>query len=222
MPSATKSVMLALVGGAIAAAPMAVLAQGYSSWGTDGDYYVSASVGSANANASAGALEQGLALDGFAATATLDDTDTGWRLVGGWQFHDRFAFEIGYVDLGDIQYSVNTTTADPDGFVAALANRTPLMSSGFTVGFAATMPIPGMGDGAPYFIGRLGAYIWDSEETFTGGTTPVRRSDSGTDLVFGLGAGFKVSETVDVELTWERFGSDTKVNFLNLGARYRF
>lgn len=222
MPSTTKLVMLTLVGGAIAVAPVISHAQGFSSWIADNEFYVAASVGSANASASAGALEQGLALDGFAATATLDDTDTGWRLVGGWQFHETFAFEVGYVDLGDIEYSVNTTTADADGFVAALANRTPLMSSGYTVGIAAMMPIPGMDEGSPYLVGRVGLYIWDSEETFTGGTTPVRRSDSGTDIVFGLGAGFRVSENMDVELTWERFGSDTKVNFLNVGARYRF
>ena len=222
MTTASRLVVLAMVGGAIAAAPTVTHAQGSSPWGTDGDYYFTASVGSANASASASALEQGLALDGFAATATLDDTDTGWRLVGGWQFHDSLALEVGYVNLGRIQYSVDTTTADPDGFVAALANRQPLMSSGVTVGLAATMPIPGISEGSPYFIARLGAYIWESEETFTGGTTPVRRSDDGTDFVFGLGAGFQVSENVDVELTWERFGSDTKVSFLNVGARYRF
>lgn len=222
MTSATKMAVLALVGGAIAAAPVVSQAQGYASWGTDGSYYLSASIGSANANASSNALEQGLAVDGFTATATLDDTDTGWRIVGGWQFHDNVALEIGYVDFGDMQYSVNTTTADPDGFVAALAARTPLMSSGYTVGLTATMPIPGMSAGSPYVIARGGLYIWDSEETFTGGTTPVRRSDNGTDFTFGLGVGFQVSDEVDVELTWERFGSDTKVNFLNIGARYRF
>src|SRR5689334_17289823 len=31
---------------------------------------------------------------------SCDDTDTGWKLTGGYQFNKNFGAEIGYVDLG--------------------------------------------------------------------------------------------------------------------------
>ena len=35
-------------------------------------------------------------------TSTLDDSDTGFGLTGGYQLNDHFAIEFAYVDLGSI------------------------------------------------------------------------------------------------------------------------
>ena len=46
------------------------------------------------------------------ATATIDDSDTGFGLVGGYQLNDYFAFEFAYVDLGSVSYDLSARVSD--------------------------------------------------------------------------------------------------------------
>ncbi|HWM28107.1 MAG TPA: hypothetical protein VNQ14_06595, partial [Woeseiaceae bacterium] len=45
-------------------------------------------------------------------TSTLDDSDTGFGLAGGYQVNDHFAFEFAYVDLGSVGYRATATVSD--------------------------------------------------------------------------------------------------------------
>ena len=45
-------------------------------------------------------------------TATIDDSDTGFGIAGGYQLNDHFAFEFAYVDLGSVSYQLSATVSD--------------------------------------------------------------------------------------------------------------
>lgn len=190
-------------------------------------YYAGFSLGSATADASAGALENALAARGYDSTVSIDDSDMGWRLHAGWQFHELLAAEIGYINFGELDQEVTTDTNDIDGFLEALAEEQPLMSSGMTLGVAAFVPLTtfGMAESnftrAFYLIGRSGLYVWETEVRYSNGTVHSRK-DSGTDLSFGLGAGWRFTDEMELGLSWERFNADTSVDFLNLSFQYRF
>ena len=61
-----------------------------------GSWYAGLDVGSANSDATFN--EYGFFGD---TTARGNDTTTGWRLRGGYQFGRFFALELAYVDFGE-------------------------------------------------------------------------------------------------------------------------
>ena len=41
-----------------------------------------------------------------ARTTSCDDSDSSWKIFGGYQFNKHFALEFGYADLGETTASV--------------------------------------------------------------------------------------------------------------------
>lgn len=193
-----------------------------------GNYYAGLSLGTATADASDEELEQALAAQGYSASATLDDSDTGYRLYLGWQFHEHWAAEVGYANLGELGQEVSATTSDPSGFLQALAEEQPLLSSGITLGAAAHYPLTslGMADGdfARKFsvYGRVGLYVWQTEVEYAAGGVVVTDDNSGADLYFGVGVDYALTEAFTLGLGFERYNAETAIDFINLSAQYRF
>lgn len=193
-----------------------------------GDYYAGLSLGSASADGSAGELEQALANRGYASTVSLDDSDTGYRIYAGWRFHEYISAEFGYANFGELSQSVTASTADPAGFLTALAEEQPLMSSGITLGVASDFSLNELGLEESDFsrdfgvYGRAGLYVWKTEVAYQAGTFNISRDDSGTDLYFGIGARYTLFEDFDIGLGYDYYGAETAVSMINLTASYRF
>lgn len=193
-----------------------------------GKYYAGLSLGSAGADTSAGELEQALADRGYPSVVDLDDSDTGYRIYFGWQFHERISAEFGYANFGELSQSISVSTTDPAGFLAALAEEQPLMSSGITLGVASGLNLNELGmEDSDFsrnfgFYGRAGLYVWETEVEYQSGTVTIAQDDSGTDLYFGLGARYALTEDFDVGLGYDYYGSETAVDMLNLSVNYRF
>lgn len=193
-----------------------------------GQYYAGLSLGTAGADGSAGELEQALAGRGYPSTVSLDDSDTGYRLYLGWQFHDLVSAEFGYANFGELSQSVTGSTADPAGFLTALAEEQPLMSSGITLGVASGMQLNELGLEDSEFsrnfgiYGRAGLYLWKTEVEYQAGTVTINQDDSGTDLYFGIGARYTLFEDFDVALGYDHYGAETAVDMVNLSVNYRF
>jgi OOP family OmpA-OmpF porin len=127
-------------------------------------------------------------------TCSDDDTDTGWKLYVGNQFSPNAAVEFGYLDMGEAKMSgtdsflgATNVSWEVTGFNAALVGFLP---AGNTVNL----------------LGKVGLFLWDMDvsvsSSFLGsGST----SESGTDLMFGLGASFDIGKTTAVRIEWERF-----------------
>jgi OOP family OmpA-OmpF porin len=152
-------------------------------------------------------------------TCSSDDTDTGWKIYGGYQFHPNGAIEFGYVDLGKFEGS------GTDSFLGNVS--VDYKASGFTAALVGSLPI-GQNFG---LMGKLGMFHWDvdvnaSSSVFGSGSD----SSSGTDLTYGLGLKYDFSKTVGVRAEWERFQDvgdenttgQSDVDLLSVGVVFKF
>tara|TARA_R110002167_G_scaffold366280_1_gene594256 strand:- start:3072 stop:3677 length:606 start_codon:yes stop_codon:yes gene_type:complete len=175
------------------------------------EYYVGGSAGRTDAKEACDGL------DSIGFVGSCDDTDTGWKLFGGYRFTPNFGAEAFYADLGEFSAS-GTILGDP-----ATANDE---ANGFGVSAIGTWPIS---DEFGVF-GKLGFFRWDLESSATIGAVSVSVDDKGTDLTFGVGASYSFNESFSIRVEWERFNDvgeeDTTgksdVDFLSAGVVLSF
>ena len=139
-------------------------------------------------------------------SASCDTRDTGYRLYGGYQFHPNIGVELGYVDLGKATANVGGLGGDvkADGWTAHVVGSIPVWNR-----FA--------------LFGRVGAIHGESK---TGGAFGSHK-DRGTDLAYGAGVRFGVTNNLDVSAEWDRFRFDTTnrdadVDLISVGLRFKF
>jgi len=140
--------------------------------------------------------------DQFIGLTSCDDKDTGFKIYAGNRVNANVSLEIGWVDLGEITATGPGGTAriTVDGIQAAVLGIAPL-NQRFHV------------------FGKFGLYLWDGKATAPGLTL----SDDGTDIVFGLGLGWRLSKQVDLRAEWERFDVDDEgVDMLSVGLQLNF
>jgi OOP family OmpA-OmpF porin len=200
-------------------------------------WYVVGFAGEASAqNINQGELDQNVidvfasvGLDVVDATSSLDDSDTGFGLAGGYQVNPWFAAELAYVDLGDISYEANGTVTDGiDDFDAGLG--IDQSASGPVFSLLGIWPI---GERFSVF-GRVGIALMSVDADASVSIDGESVADSvGTDrsnMVYGIGGEFSLNERFGVRLGWDRYaevGSDdlageVDIDLISLGLRYNF
>jgi OOP family OmpA-OmpF porin len=138
------------------------------------------------------------------ATATIDDSDTGFGLVGGYQLNDHLAFEFAYVDLGSVSYDLaarvsdGTNEADADVQLESSADGPVLSALGI-------LPI---GERFSVF-GRVGFSLMNAKGTaritINDVTSRPNQSSQKSDLMYGVGAEFDLSKYFAIRLAWDRY-----------------
>ncbi|TXF13029.1 outer membrane beta-barrel protein [Pelomicrobium methylotrophicum] len=193
-----KSSVLALAAvGLVSAVPPAIAADQPAGGG-----YIGASLGQSKIND---------VCDGI--VGTCDDKDTGWKIFGGYQFNRYFAVEGGYVDFG------KATATD-------VSLGTPISGDAegwglFATGLAA-LPINEQFG----VFAKAGLAYTKADVTVVVGGVSVSDDDSGTDLVYGVGAKFDFTKNFGMRVEFERFkdvgNSDSDVDLLSAGLVYKF
>ena len=194
-------VLLAAAGMAASSASMA------QSRPADTGWYVGVSVG------------QSQAADICEGIPGCDDKDTAYKIFGGYQVNRNFAIEAGYTDLGKAK--INLT--GPGGFVNAefKANAWEVVGVGI-------LPVA---DRFSLF-GKIGLYRGELEGTLSSnvlGTTPLTGKDTNTDLTFGVGLKFDITNNFALRGEWQRYSSlggsevgETDVDVLSIGVAFKF
>jgi len=150
-----------------------------------GSFYVGGAVGQSSADVQ----------DPGVAGVDVDDSDTGFKVFGGYSFMRHFAVEGGYVDVGET--SVETTIPVPTSISA--------QADGFTVEAVGILPIGQRFD----VFAKYGFFLWDSEATVSQqGFGSVSGSDDGNDPTYGLGFGWNISERGRLRFEAERYEVD--------------
>jgi OOP family OmpA-OmpF porin/outer membrane immunogenic protein len=155
--------------------------------------------------------DTGVYLDGAAGRTAvddqgLDDSDTAFRVGGGWRFLENFGAEVGYADLGkmseDVAIGGATASVSADGFYAGLSGKVPLYdaNNGFYVG------------------ARAGLYFWDATGRLRQGTTTVRVDDSGNDFYVGVSGGYDFNEQFGLGLAYDRYQAGDNGGDLTYGT----
>lgn len=143
---------------------------------------------------------------------SFDDDDTGYKFIAGIRLFDAFAVEMNYVDFGSIVFDDGSIVADG---IRSEYEATAL--DAFAVGF--------FGIGPAEAFGKLGVVYWDADSRIQGGLAglDLSSSDSGTDIVFGLGGQINLG-SLSLRLEFESFdvsGAD-KLDLWSLGLTYTF
>ena len=128
---------------------------------------------------------------------------TGVEIYFGNQVHENVAVEISYVDFG----------------VASDNIASVVTVSASSIGVAAKFIVP-MSDTASFY-GRAGLHAWDAQVDAAGWGTIVK--DSGTDLLFGSGVEFSLSEKVTFGVRHTTYGlGKTAVSIfgVDIGAKF--
>lgn len=143
---------------------------------------------------------------------SFDDSDTGWKLFGGYSFNPNAAVEFAYIDFGEF-------TGRGGGFTDNWE------ATGINISAVGSWPLANEFS----LLGKIGATRWDVDDNFTVAGVPVSVSENGTDLSYGIGVQYDFTRQVGARLEWERFtdvGDDTTgqsdLDLLSLGVAYKF
>jgi len=141
----------------------------------------------------------------------LDETDTSFKIIGGYQFNRNIAAEIGYIDFGSVSISGPGGTAT-------------FKSKAFELVGVASLPVANNFS----IYGKFGFYRADSDVNFNipalGGTGAA--SESNTDVTYGVGVRYDFSRNLGVRGEWQRYGDvgdgATDVDVLSVGVIWKF
>ncbi|GAA0399301.1 outer membrane beta-barrel protein [Cocleimonas flava] len=128
--------------------------------------------------------------------SNCEDTDTAWKIFGGYKFTDKLSVEGAYMNLGDIYK--NGQNSDVSAF------------SAYGVG---TLPVTEQFD----VFGKVGATRWSSDNT--------DGSESGFGASFGVGAKMHINENTKLRAEWEKVldvetsdSESSDINMLSVGV----
>lgn len=215
MKSATASGTLALAALAAVASPYAVAA--------DTGWYGGLNIGRSSAKIDNANITSNLLGGGFVTTSiTNDDSDSGFKLFGGYKYNKNFALEGGYFDLGSFGYTA--TTAAPNA--GTLTGNIKLR--GLNLDAVGVLP---MTDKFSAF-GRAGLNYAEARDSFSGTGAVIvldpNRSKRDTNYKFGAGLQYDFTQSLGMRAEVERYrindavGGKGDVDLLSVGLVYRF
>jgi len=160
----------------------------------DTGFYLGASVGQSTSDCPGG-------------LGSCDDSDTAYRVFGGYQFNRNLAIEGGYAPLGEI--SGNNLTLEANAWDLVGVGIWPLNPQ-FSI------------------YGKLGFY--NAEAKLSG---PISGKKTTTDLTYGLGGQFNLNKNLGFRLEWQRYSGvesptiagvsgDSDIDVISLGALWKF
>jgi OOP family OmpA-OmpF porin len=137
----------------------------------------------------------------------IDDSDTGFKLFGGYDFNQNFAVEVSYLDLGEASISDagDSLTVGVTALTASAVGRLPVSDM-----FA--------------LYGKLGYASYDVKARFSvAGFGSGSGSDSDSDLIYGVGGALSFGGNFEARLEYEALNVDGgDLNMISIGALYRF
>jgi OOP family OmpA-OmpF porin len=137
---------------------------------------------------------------------SCDDTDTAFRIFGGYNFNKNFGVELGYADLGKATFSAAGVSGD------AKATAWDVMAVG-------TLPLNPKFD----LYGKLGWYFADTKMSGV-----LSDSKSNSDFTFAVGGAYNFNKNLSARLEWQQYtkvGSDSNngdVDVIGVGVVYKF
>ena len=150
----------------------------------DGGFYVGAGIGKFG-------VDEG----------SFDESDTGYKLVGGWMFNKYIGGELEYIDGGTVEdsgFGIDTTALN-----ASVKGNWPVTEQ-FDV------------------YGKVGYFFWDADVDSSGDSSQ-EKNESGSDLSWGLGAGYDFTENFGIFGEWQWFQiEEADADMMSVGVVWKF
>lgn len=148
-------------------------------------------------------------------STSCDKIDTGYRLIGGWEFMPGWAAEVAYYDYGDAQTATGAVTGTVrDTAVSLGAAYTQELAPDWSLTARA-----GLASVKTRLSGSAGGQVSGSD------------SDRNVRLVGGLGVGYRLTPELMLEAgldfsqaKYDKNGVDTsgRITLLSLGLKFKF
>jgi OmpA-OmpF porin, OOP family len=145
-------------------------------------------------------------------STSCDDTDTAWKIFGGYQFMRYLAAEVAYTDFGKVKASASASGVSASAEVKS--NAWELVAVG-------SYPI-GTSGFAPYV--KAGFYRGESKAS-----GDVTGKDTNNDWTAGIGVRYDIMRNFAVRAEWQRYNSvggdnagKSDIDVLSIGALYKF
>jgi OOP family OmpA-OmpF porin len=133
-------------------------------------------------------------------------TDTGFKLFGGYQFHENFAAELAFIDAGKPDDTVFGVTIGSD-------------ASAVQASLIGTVPV---GNRAAIYL-RAAILAWEATSTATDGFDYISEDVDGTDFSYGVGARLNFSPRFGLRAEFEGADLDgTDYTFMSLSGVFAF
>lgn len=179
--------------------------------------YLNAHLGYATSGVSKSDVQKEANKEGINATIeSVDDATTGYGIGIGYAFNSIWAVELGYLDLDQVDVEFSAAQA-----VNNLDDIHPESGDGVTLsGLYRYALNDQFGVRA-----RLGAFSWDADYRTVAGPGGQTRTenDSGTDVYWGIGADYRLTEALSLTAEWQRFEFDNEDrSYFNAGVEWRF
>jgi hypothetical protein len=127
----------------------------------------------------------------------FDESDSGYKIFGGWHFFKFFGVEGGYYDFG------NPSKGSTDVEVTA-----------WNISGKGVLPL-----GPVKLFGKVGYFLWDADGNFDGS----RFSEDDNDIGYGVGVAFVVIGKVEIRAEYELIDlDDADLDVASVGAAWRF
>jgi OmpA-OmpF porin, OOP family len=172
---------------------------------------------------SAGQTKIDTGVSGLTGTASLDESDTGYKIFGGYKFDNVWSAEIQYADFGKASLKGNNGdrfTFDGTQYQFTANNsevsvKAKSFGAAIVAGYDVSTVI------RPY--AKLGLHRWDSDASVTSNAGNASISDSGTDPFYGIGIQFSISDQLAARVEAEHYKYDSeKAQLISVGLMYRF
>jgi len=189
----------------------------------DSGGYIGFSAGQSKTNLDGNEIDTSLASIGLGSSTSVDDSDFGFKLYGGYQFNKNFALEAGYTDLGELK----SHTVITSGSSGTLDGKWKAYS--IDISAVGILPV----NEKFSLFGRAGVSFWNLDFDLTGsgpGSGTLSESESGVGPLLAFGASFDIARQFILRAEYERhfdLGKDDTtgkgdVDLLSIGLVYRF
>jgi OmpA-OmpF porin, OOP family len=140
----------------------------------------------------------------FGPAASCDDTDTAWRVLGGYRFNRNLATEIGYHDFG--KSSIPGASVDASAWEWVGVGSLPA--------------------GPVSLYAKAGLYRGEAK----GGGLAAGLSNTNTTWTAGLGVQYDLTRQLAIRGEWQKYpkmwggnlGANTDIDVVSVGGVYRF
>ena len=137
----------------------------------------------------------------------VDDSDTGFKIFGGYNFTQNWAAEVSYFDLGEASVSGGGSSAS-------------LGVSGLSASVVGRLPVNDMF--AVYAKLGLASYDVDLHFNNVPGFGSGHMSDSDSDMIYGVGGALSFGGNFEARLEYEALNVDGDADMISVSGLFRF
>lgn len=186
----------------------------------DGNFYLGGQLGQAQGEVGSADMNERMAQLGYDAKASVSGQNrTAWEILGGYQYSDYFALEVGYLDLGEVRTRLSGSPVDIQDYLNSANLVHPRSANGYEVAVVGRYPFDEKN--SVYLRGGLlfasSRYQADAQTEF------AKRSSNGRDRFIGMGYAYEINDRWGMHISAQNYRvEDENINLLGVGFHYKF